>query len=243
LRPGDFRPAGDSVGANAGAVLALPAEALILEGAAFRLWTDKRGIAGTVGFAKGVTAGDQRDSLLVVHRHAEERLADIFGRGNRVRITIRAFRVDVDQAHLHGSQWFGELTLAAVSFIAQPRALRAPEELFGLPHIGAPTTETERLESHRIQRNVAGEDHQIGPGDFPAILLLDRPQQSARLIEVGVVRPRVERCEALLASTGAAAAIGDAVGARAVPRHADHQPAVMTEVGRPPRLRLRHQRT
>ena len=37
LRPGDFRAAGDGVGANAGAILALPAEALILDVSAFRL--------------------------------------------------------------------------------------------------------------------------------------------------------------------------------------------------------------
>src|SRR5208283_4629534 len=37
LRPGDFGAAGDGVGSHAGAVLALPAEALILNGGAFRL--------------------------------------------------------------------------------------------------------------------------------------------------------------------------------------------------------------
>ena len=52
---------------------------------------------------------------------------------------------------------------------------------------------------------------------------------------------RVQRREALLSGAGAAAAVGDAVGARAVPRHADHQTAVVAEVGRPPLLRIRHQ--
>src|SRR5262249_21387347 len=51
----------------------------------------------------------------------------------------------------------------------------------------------------------------------------------------------VEGCEALLAGAGAAAAVGDAVGARAVPCHADHQPTVVAEVGWPPRLRVRLQ--
>ena len=41
LRPGDFRAAGDGVGAEAGAMLALPAEALILDEAAFRLRADQ----------------------------------------------------------------------------------------------------------------------------------------------------------------------------------------------------------
>jgi hypothetical protein len=77
LRPGHFRATGDGVGAKAGAMLALPAEALILKGRAFRLGTNQRWIAGTVGLAESVTAGDQRDGFFVVHRHTEERLADI----------------------------------------------------------------------------------------------------------------------------------------------------------------------
>ena len=241
LRPGDFRAAGDGVGADARAVLALPAEALILERAAFRLRPDQRRIAGAVGLAEGVAAGDQRDGLLVVHRHAEERFADVLGRRDRVRIAVRPFRIDVDQAHLHRAERLRELAFAAVALVAEPRALGTPVELFRLPDVGAAAGETEGLEAHRLQRDVAGEDHQVGPGELPAVLLLDRPQQPARLVEVGVVRPGVERREALLAGAGAAAAVGDAVGARGVPRHADHQSAVVAEVGRPPLLRVRHQ--
>ena len=85
------------------------------------------------------------------------------------------------------------------------------------------------------------EDHKVGPGDFLAVFLLDRPQQAARLVEVRVVRPAIERREALLAASGAAAAIANAVGARAVPGHADEQAAIVAEVGRPPILRVRHQ--
>ena len=222
-------------------MLALPAEALILDRAAFRLRTDQRRIAGAVGLAEGVAAGDQRDGLFVVHRHAEERFADVLGRGDRVRIAVRPFRIDVDQAHLHRAERFGELAFAAVAFVAEPGALRTPVELFRLPHVGAAAGETERLEAHRFQRDVAGENHQVGPGKLLAVFLLDRPQQPARLVEVGVVRPGVERRETLLAGAGAAAAVGDAIGARAMPRHADEQSAVVTEVGRPPVLRVRHQ--
>ena len=98
------------------------------------------------------------------------------------------------------------------------------------------------LKPIELERDVAGEDHQVGPGELAAVLLLDRPEQPARLVEVGVVGPAVERREALLTGSRAAAAIGDAVSARAVPCHADHQSAVMTEVGRPPFLRFCHQR-
>src|SRR5665213_1815011 len=54
LRPGDFRAAGDGVGSEARAMLALPAEALLLEGAGFRLRADQRRIARAVGLAEGV---------------------------------------------------------------------------------------------------------------------------------------------------------------------------------------------
>ena len=75
-----------------------------------------------------------------------------------------------------------------------------------------------------------------------AVLLLDRPQQPPRLVEVGVVGPAVQRLEALLAAAGAAAAVSHAVGARAVPGHADEERAVVAVVGRPPVLRGRQHR-
>src|SRR6266481_9012334 len=53
LRPGDFRAAGDGVGADARAMLALPAEALILKRTAFRVRSHQRRIAGAVGLAEG----------------------------------------------------------------------------------------------------------------------------------------------------------------------------------------------
>ena len=67
--------------------------------------------------------------------------------------------------------------------------------------------------------------------------------QSSRraLSRLHVVRPAVQRREALLAGSGAAAAVADAVRAGAVPGHADEQRPVVAEVGRPPFLRVRHQ--
>ncbi len=223
-------------------MFALPAEALILEGAAFRVRSYQRRIAGTVGLAEGVATGNQRNGFFVVHRHAEERFADVLGCCDRVRIAVRPFRIDVNETHLHGAERFGELAFAAVAFVAEPRALGTPVELFRLPDVGAAAGEAERLEAHRLERNVTCENHQVSPRDLPAVFLLDRPQQPARLVEVGVVRPAIQRREALLTCAGAAAAIRDAVRARAVPRHADHQTAIVTEVGRPPLLRVGHQR-
>src|SRR6202021_569468 len=108
---------------------------------------------------------------------------------------------------------------------AQPAAFGTPIELFRFPHIGPATGKAERLEAHRFEGNVAGQNHGAGPGNFAAVLLLDRPQQAARLVEVRVIRPTVERREALLTAAGATATVGDAIGTRAMPRHADEQPA------------------
>src|SRR6202022_1507964 len=112
---------------------------------------------------------------------------------------------------LHRAKWILKLAFAAVAFVPQPGPLGTPVELFGFPDIGAAAAEPERLEAHRLPRDVARENHQVGPGGFPAVFLLDRPQQAARLVEVGVIRPTVERREALLAGAGAAAAVSDAV--------------------------------
>ena len=150
------------------------------------------------------------------------------------------FRVDVDQAHLHGTERTGELPVTGVSLVAEPGVLRSPEDLLGLPDVLPPEAEAERLEPHRLQRAVAGEDQEVGPGDLLAVLLLDRPQQPAGLVQVGVVGPAVERGEALGALAAATAAVLDAVGAGGVPAHPDEQPAVVAVVGRPPVLRGRH---
>ena len=159
---------------------------------------------------------------------------------DRIGVGVGPLRVHVDQAHLHRAERGGEVPLAAVALVAEPRVLRAPEDLVGLPHVGAPEAEPERLEPHRLQRAVAREDDQVGPRDLPAVLLLDRPQQPARLVEVGVVGPAVERGEALRAAAATAPAVGDAVGAGGVPRHPDEQRPVVAVVGRPPVLRRRH---
>jgi hypothetical protein len=155
-------------------------------------------------------------------------------------LAVGPLGVDVDQAHLHGAHVLGELAVTAVALVAQPGVLRAPEDLLRLPDVGSPEGEAEGLEPHRLEGAVAGEDDQVGPGDLLAVLLLDRPEQSAGLVEVGVVGPAVEGREPLGAAAAAAPAVGDAVGARRVPRHPDEEGPVVAVVGRPPVLRGRH---
>ncbi len=238
--PGDLDAAGDRVGALAGAESALPTQADLFERGRLGLGADVLGWAGAVGLAERVPTGDQRDGLLVVHRHAPEGFADVARRGHRVGVAVRAFGVDVDQPHLHRGERVLQVVLAGVALVAEPVGLRAPVDvLVRLPDVGAPAAEAEGRKAHRLQRDVAGQHDQVGPGDLLAVLLLDRPQQPARLVEVGVVRPAVQRREALLSGTGATAAVADPVGAGTVPGHPDHQRAVVAEVRRPPVLRGR----
>src|SRR5438093_9834273 len=106
-----------------------------------------------------------------------------------------------------------DLLVAGVALIARPAAAKpaafgAPVDLVGLPAVLAPEAEAERLEAHRFISTVAGEDDQIGPGDLVAVLLLHRPKQPARLVEVRVVGPTVEGRTALHAAAATAPAVG-----------------------------------
>ena len=159
-----------------------------------------------------------------------------------IRLAVRPFRIHVNEPHLHGAEGIRQLTVAAVALVTEPRGLGPPVDLLGLPAILAPAGEAEGLEPHRLQGDVAGQDHQVGPRDLPAVLLLDRPEQPARLVEVCVVRPAAERRKSQHARPGAAAAVVDAIRARTVPRHPDEERSVVAEVCRPPVLRVRHHR-
>src|SRR4029077_14409302 len=147
----------------------------------------------------------------------------IRGRSDRVRIAVWALRVDVDQPHLNGAERILEIPDAGVALVPQPLVLRAPVDLIRLPDVRTPAGEPEGLEPHRLQRHVARQDQEVGPRNLPAVLLLDRPQQPARLVEAPVVGPAVEGRESLLAGPGAAAAVADAVRAGSVPCHANEQ--------------------
>ena len=126
--------------------------------------------------------------------------------------------------------------------VGQPGGLGTPVHvLIRLPGVFAAGGKAERAKAHGLQRHVAGEDQQVGPGNLLAVFLLDRPEQAARLVDVHVVRPAVERRETLLAATATATAIAQAVGAGGVPGHADELRTVMAEIGRPPILRIGHQ--
>src|SRR5215471_1964100 len=129
-----------------------------------------------MGFAKGVAAGNQGNGLLVIHGHAAKRFLYVPGCSEGIRFTVGPLRIHVDQAHLHGAERLIELSVAGVTLIAKPRLLRPPVNVdLWLKDVLAPTGETKRLESHRLEGTVPGEDHEIAPRDFPAVLMLDGP--------------------------------------------------------------------
>jgi len=201
--PRAFDAAGGGVRALATAELVDPAEALVFDARAFRLGAHQLGVAGAVGLAEGVAAGHQGHGFFVVHRHARKGLAHVAARGHGVGLAVRALGVDVDQAHLHGSQRVGEITLAAVAAVGlvaggQPLLFMAPVDVFfRFPDVGAAAAETEGLEAHGFHGHVAGQHQQVGPRQLLAVLLLDGPQQAARLVEVAVVGPAVQRRKTL----------------------------------------------
>ena len=241
--PNAFQSARDGVGSSAGVEGVLPTGALLGDGGPCGLSTDVlAGIGRTVCFSKGVSAGDQRHGLLVVHGHAAEGLADVAGGGEWIGVAVGSLRIHIDEAHLHGGEWVFQFALTLVALVGEPFRLGAPiDVLLGLPYIGAATGKAEGLEAHALQGDVAGEDHEVGPRNLLAVLLLDGPQQAAGLVEVGVVRPAVERRKAQHAGAGATAAVADPVGPGAVPSHANEEGAIVSPVSGPPVLGVGHQ--
>ena len=187
--------------------------------------------------AEGVTAGGQRHGLFVVHCHARERLANVTGRGQRIGISVGAFGVDVNEAHLDCGQRVFQLAITAVAFVAEPFRFRSPVDvILRLPNVFASAGEAEGFEPHGFERAISRKNHQVRPGQLPAIFLFDRPEKSARLVQTCIVGPTVERCKALRAGTRAAASVAHAIGSRAVPRHANEERSIVAVIRRPPVL-------
>ena len=169
---------------------------------------------------KGVPTSHQRHGLLVVHRHPRKGLANVTTRGQHVRLSVRTFRVHIDQAHLHCGQRVLQITLTGVAGIIRIRArkpfrFRTPiNVLFRLPHICTATGKAKGGATHALNRHVTCENIEVRPADLIAVFLLDRPQQATRLVEVAIIRPGVQRRKTLLPGAATATAVRCPVGAR-----------------------------
>src|SRR5205085_10941586 len=87
---------------------------------------------------------------------------------------------------------------------------------------------------------VADERYQVPRGNLPRVLLLDRPEQPARLVEARVVGPTVEGGKALSSAAATAPAVVNAVRAGGMPPHPNEGRPIVAPAGRPPVLRRRH---
>src|SRR5450830_2165659 len=115
----------------------------------FRFWTDQAGVASAMGFTECVAASDEGDGFFIVHCHAGKGFSDIACGGERIRVAVRAFWIDIDQTHLHGTQWIVELAVALVAFIGQPFSFGSPVHVFlWFPDVFTATGEAEGLETH-----------------------------------------------------------------------------------------------
>ena len=190
----------------------------------------------------GVAAAGQCRGFFVIHGHTRKGFAHVKGRTRRIGLAVHAFGIHVDETHLHGGQrvfhrvGFVEVAIAAVGR-RQPFLFRAPVGIFlRVPDVFAAKGKTEGLEAHILVGQRARQQDQVGPGNLVAVFLLDRPQQTACLVEVAVVRPGVQRRKTDVSGAAAATAIGQTVRACGVPSEADHQTAVVTVVSGPPIL-------
>ncbi len=217
----------------------LPAQALVLDVAGFGL-TRRASRSRAVGLAEGVATGDEGHGLFVVHGHAAERLADVVGRQLRVGVAVGTLGVDVDEAHLDRRERTLELAVARVALVAEPRGLGAPVHVVvGLPHVGAAPGEAEvgnpMSSSATLPARIIRSAHEI---DWPYFFLTGQSRRRAlsRLTLSGQLFSGAKRC--IPAPEPPRPSSRGRCGA--VPRHADHEGAVVTEVGGPPVLRGRH---
>ena len=103
--PGDFQAAGDRVAAFARAEAVLPAEALLFEAGRFRLSAPRASPAPAPWVLPKVwppAISATVSSSFMAMRPKVSRMS--FARPDRIGIAVRAFGVDVDQAHLHRGQ-------------------------------------------------------------------------------------------------------------------------------------------
>src|SRR3972149_1325390 len=113
--PGDFQAAGDRIGAFAAAEAVLPAETLLLQGRSLWFRTEVPApIGSTVGLAERVSAGNERNRLFVIPRHAAERFSNVLCCSERIGVAVRPLRINVDQAHMIGAERTLEFAAGAV---------------------------------------------------------------------------------------------------------------------------------
>mmetsp|Transcript_19631 Transcript_19631/g.52085 ORF Transcript_19631/g.52085 Transcript_19631/m.52085 type:complete len:291 (+) Transcript_19631:1529-2401(+) len=188
-----------------------------------------------VALPERVATGDEGDRLFVIHRHPAERLPDMPRRQQRVRNAVRALGIHVDQ-RLHDGR---QRLLQVLRRLGQPfeGVGGAPVHVvLAAPAVDPAPHEPEGLEAHVLHSHVAHEHQKIGPRKLLPVLLLDRPQETARLVQVAVVVPGIQGIEAHVSAVRPPTAIRGPIRSGLVPGEAHHERAVVAPVSGPPRL-------
>ena len=140
-------------------------------------------------FSERMTASNQSQRFLVVHRHVAKGATDIGSGRKRVVIAVGSFRIDVDKSHLRSSERAFQIALPVAAVVGQHLGFRTPEHEIRLPCVNTAAGKPDGLETHVLERDVTRQHHQIAPGQLATVFLLDRPDQAARLVETDIVGP------------------------------------------------------
>src|SRR3546814_13924208 len=90
---------------------------------------------------------------------------------------------------------------AGLDALVHPFVFAAPIDVaFRLKHIGAAAAEAEHGAAHALDRDIAGQDEQVGPAALVAIILLDRPHKATRHVGLSVFGSSIARRHTLLRS-------------------------------------------
>ena len=164
-RPGQFDTARNGIGPVTAAVVARPAETLLLDRRSLGFQAFVRLRSGPVSLSKRVSARDQCNDLFIVHRHAIKGRSDVLSSGHVITACLRTLWIDVDQTHVSCGQRLVQLAISAKTFVViQPARFVAPVNiLIRFPNVTAPAAKAKCAKAHRFECDVAREDQQVGP--------------------------------------------------------------------------------
>ena len=147
--PGTFNTASDCILSLTCSHVILPAKSHLLDGCSlgFRAYMGCR--TGTVAFTESMASCDKCYCLFIIHSHPGKCFPYINTGFYRIRITVRAFRVHINQTHLYCSQWILQIPFSGITFVAKPFCFRTPVYVFfGFPYILTASSESEGSEPH-----------------------------------------------------------------------------------------------
>lgn len=106
LGPCTLKTGGDGVFPFPSSIRIGPSETLLFNGGSLWVNTNMRVLSCAMGFPESMTSCYQSNCFLVIHGHSAESDPDVMCRCTRVvQYSAGSLRVDLDQAHLHCTQF------------------------------------------------------------------------------------------------------------------------------------------